>query len=99
MGRGTLLFVISLPLAFHTSFPLAQTTVRPYKFANVQLTDDDDIAVNEEKIIKAMGTIQIKVIPLLFMPRPRLTLPLRRCAAFAKPGPVLLLRIRRTRPR
>ncbi|KAL8283668.1 hypothetical protein RQP46_005463 [Phenoliferia psychrophenolica] len=38
------------------------TTIRSYKFANVQLTDDEAIAVGEERIIKALGTIQVKAV-------------------------------------
>ncbi|BGP38179.1 hypothetical protein JCM10450v2_002116 [Rhodotorula kratochvilovae] len=37
-----------------------RTTVRPFKFNSLQITDNDDLACSDERVVKNIGTIQIK---------------------------------------
>lgn len=39
-----------------------QTTIRPFLFGRVQLTDKDDEACNDETVIKGLGSITMKYI-------------------------------------
>ncbi|KAM0756130.1 hypothetical protein T439DRAFT_320822 [Meredithblackwellia eburnea MCA 4105] len=37
------------------------SSIRPYKFSKVSLTDDPNLAISDEKILRGIGTIQVKV--------------------------------------
>ncbi|GEM06187.1 hypothetical protein Rt10032_c01g0204 [Rhodotorula toruloides] len=40
---------------------VSPTSIRPYKFAKIALTDDSDIATKDESVIKNLGTISIEI--------------------------------------
>ncbi|BGP38174.1 hypothetical protein JCM10450v2_002111 [Rhodotorula kratochvilovae] len=37
-----------------------RTTIRPFEFNSLQVTDNDDLACSDERVVKNIGTIQIK---------------------------------------
>ncbi|ORY79700.1 hypothetical protein BCR35DRAFT_331951 [Leucosporidium creatinivorum] len=48
--------------AVYAGAQVTATTQRPFQFAKLSLTDDEDRACREEQVVKNMGTLQVKVI-------------------------------------
>ncbi|EGU13324.1 hypothetical protein RTG_00491 [Rhodotorula toruloides ATCC 204091] len=50
----------TLPATF-TGKRVSSTSIRPYTFAKIALTDDTDIATKDESVIKNLGTISVEI--------------------------------------
>lgn len=40
---------------------ISETQIRPYSFANIQLTDDVDLCTAEENVVKNLGSISLAI--------------------------------------
>lgn len=47
--------------------PFLQTSLRPFTFAKVQLTDDADLACDDETYVKALGTIEVRICRINYL--------------------------------